>query len=127
MVSADTFGFGCTAEARQYEGMLVRLENVRVMPCENALTTAMLSAHWLIRSVAYYCEPNLLASDTTVRDKFGQMWLLQDGHAPSGQAPYPIQLEDFLVRIYDVRRVLPGMVWNVTGILSFSHGGEPTS
>ena len=32
-------------------------------------------------------------------------------------------MENDLLQVTDLKRVLPGMIWNVTGILSFSHGG----
>ena len=68
------------------------------------------------------------------------MWVKAVG-APADS--YPLEIDDHQVRIYDIKRVLPancsagipgggcvhpvtgvpgGMVWNVTGVLSFSHG-----
>ena len=31
-------------------------------------------------------------------------------------------MENDLLQVTDLKRVLPGMIWNVTGIISFSHG-----
>jgi len=31
-------------------------------------------------------------------------------------------VENDLLQVADLKRVLPGMIWNVTGIISFSHG-----
>jgi len=31
-------------------------------------------------------------------------------------------VENDLLQVTDLKRVLPGMIWNVTGIVSFSHG-----
>ena len=72
------------------------------------------------------------------------MWVKAVG-APADS--FPLEIDDHQVRIYDIKRVLPancsaagsssssgggcvhpvtgvpgGMVWNVTGVLSFSHG-----
>ena len=41
---------------------------------------------------------------------------------PTPCLPHPEQVENDLLQVTDLKRVLPGMIWNVTGIISFSHG-----
>ena len=74
MVAVEVFGYGCTAEARQYEGMLVKIEGVTVQPCANLLTAdkALPEVHPIIRAAGQYCEGNTLSDDPSVEDKYGQ-------------------------------------------------------
>ena len=111
--------------------MLIRLEHVRLEPCDNQLTRDKLSLPNVLvcqatdsclpvelRDSSQYCSPNLFLSDERVADKFGQMWVKS---AAGPASAYPVEVNSNLIRIFDIKRVLPGMMWNVTGVLSFSH------
>ena len=98
-----------------------------MQPCDNALTSALVlpATHALIKKAGLYCEPNLLASDEMVADKYGQIWIAAaDGSEANSSASsaYPLEVSSQLVRLFAISRVVPGMVWNVTGVVSFSYG-----
>ena len=91
VVPAETFGYGCTAEARKYEGMLVRIEGASVQPCDNSLTLDLTSpqVHATIRRMAQYCQANTLPADVEVQDKFGQIWIKNEASGPA--SAYPLE------------------------------------
>ena len=91
VVPAETFGYGCTAEARKYEGMLVRIEGASVQPCDNSLTLDLTSplVHATIRNEAQHCQANTLPADVEVRDKFGQIWIKNEASGPA--SAYPLE------------------------------------
>ena len=91
VVPAETFGYGCTAEARKYEGMLVRIEGASVQPCYNSLTLDLTSpqVHATIRRMAQYCQANTLPADVEVQDKFGQIWIKNEASGPA--SAYPLE------------------------------------
>jgi hypothetical protein len=91
VVPAETFGYGCTSEARKYEGMLVRIEGASVQPCDNPLTSDKTSTQVqaTIRTMGQYCKGNTLPGDVKVRDKFGQMWIKNEASGPA--SAYPLE------------------------------------
>ena len=91
VVPAETFGYGCTAEARKYEGMLVRIEGATVQPCDNPLTSDKTSpqVQATIRATGQNCKGNTLAGDVSVRDKFGQIWIKNEATGPA--SAYPLE------------------------------------
>ena len=91
VVPAETFGYGCTAEARKYEGMLVRIEGASVQPCDNSLTLDLTSpqVHATIRKTAQHCQPNTLPADVEVQDKFGQIFFKNEASGPA--SAYPLE------------------------------------
>lgn len=91
VVPAETFGYGCTAEARKYEGMLVRIEGASVQPCDNPLTLdkTSLQVHATIRATGQHCSANTLPGDVEVGDKFGQIWIKNEASGPA--SAYPLE------------------------------------
>ena len=94
VVPAETFGYGCTAEARKYEGMLVRIEGASVQPCDNSLTLDLTSpqVHATIRRMGQYCQANTLPDDVEVQDKFGQIWIKNEASGPASAYPLEARL-----------------------------------
>ena len=92
VVPAETFGYGCTAEARKYEGMLVKIEGASVQPCDNSLTLDLTSpqVHATIRRTAKHCLSNTLPADVEVQDKFGQIWIKNEASGPA--SAYPLEV-----------------------------------
>ena len=91
VVPAETFGYGCTAEARKYEGMLVKIEGASVQPCDNSLTLDKTGpqVHAPIKEDGQHCQANSLPADVSVRDKFRQIWIKNEASGPA--SAYPLE------------------------------------